>query len=246
MLGWLCTMLALAEPSAGEAASGPSSPPEDTVPALGEDAAPDGPVIARPEAARRVEPDYPGSAMWLGVEAVDCQMTVRVDRDGRPQGIWPSRCPEPWVQPSTEALSKWRWEPATRDGEPVEGSFKLNIRYVQEGPWVPAEDFARALAVTYVGGPNACDLRVLVRSDEVLAATTPNLARCMLASVEVPMPADEAGVCTARVYPGTRHRISALRFVDCPKALRKPTRAFLKSNFVAIRDPEEVEVTWER
>lgn len=80
---------------------------------------------------RRVSPTWPAGADALGVDSVDCRVSVRVDRSGAPTAIDVLDCPAAFHASVREALLRWRWFPAEVDGKAVAASFQLIVRYRQ-------------------------------------------------------------------------------------------------------------------
>ena len=80
----------------------------------------------------RVMPEYPATARAEGLSgAVIAEVVVRAD--GTLDGIVVLRMPEggEWLAgAAVEAISQWRYEPATRDGVPVDAWFTLVVEFV--------------------------------------------------------------------------------------------------------------------
>jgi periplasmic protein TonB len=76
------------------------------------------------------QPDYPAAARREGREGV-CSVSVTIQPNGRISGVRPVNCPDADFYRATErrALSRWRFDPATRDGIAVESTRTENVRF---------------------------------------------------------------------------------------------------------------------
>ena len=79
---------------------------------------------------KQVMPKFPGGASRFGI-AGDLVVQIVVDKDGQPTL---PRIVHPLPAPTLsyvalEALRRWRFEPATRNGEPVPAVFNLTVHY---------------------------------------------------------------------------------------------------------------------
>ena len=87
-----------------------------------------------PRGMREFQPDYPASERRLGHEGA---VTVRVliGVDGRVKAVEGVRSANEAFLDATrrQALSKWRFRPATRDGVPYESWRVMTVRFVLEG-----------------------------------------------------------------------------------------------------------------
>ncbi|MEN0067302.1 MAG: energy transducer TonB [Myxococcota bacterium] len=61
-------------------------------------------------------------------ERVVCRFDVWVNDKGKPGGITPLQCPDTLIADTTRALKRWRWTPATADGQPVAAQLTVNVR----------------------------------------------------------------------------------------------------------------------
>jgi periplasmic protein TonB len=69
----------------------------------------------------RIEPDYPGPARTRGIEgSITFRFTVAVDGSVKDIEILESDPPKVWDSATIRAVSSWRYQPAIRDGKPVE------------------------------------------------------------------------------------------------------------------------------
>lgn len=131
--GQLLAAFTLPDPGPGEAAPLAGTPPSsasaagDRVPIAGFGGV-TAPVLI-PES--RVEPVLPGRAAEYGVEgAVTLQVLVR--RDGAVGEVRVLRVePEGWDlgEAAARAVEQWRYEPARRDGEPVDAWFTVLFEF---------------------------------------------------------------------------------------------------------------------
>jgi protein TonB len=100
------------------------------------DAAPAKPVaaligaIADPRYARDFQPEYPASEIRSGREGL-VAVRVLIGTDGRVKAIEQIRATSPAFFDATrrQALSKWRFKPATRGGVPQESWKTVNLRF---------------------------------------------------------------------------------------------------------------------
>ncbi|WP_423606478.1 TonB family protein [Sphingomonas sp. MS122] len=83
-----------------------------------------------PRYADALQPPYPPSAIRAGIEG---SVTVRalIGVDGRVKAIEILKSPDDALSEATrrQALSRWRFKPATRDGIPVEGWKRMTMRF---------------------------------------------------------------------------------------------------------------------
>jgi protein TonB len=71
----------------------------------------------------RIEPDYPPVARARGIEGrVTFRFTVAVDGRVKDVEILESDPPRIWDAATIRAVSNWKYQPAIRDGKPVEQS----------------------------------------------------------------------------------------------------------------------------
>ena len=91
-------------------------------------------VDAAPDPRAEFQPDYPPSERRAGVEG---NVTVRVliGTDGRVKAVEQVRSISDAFFAATkrQALSRWRFKPATRDGIPYESWRQMTVRFVLEG-----------------------------------------------------------------------------------------------------------------
>lgn len=89
--------------------------------------------IAKPDPrhAALLQPPYPTSMIRAGLGGV-VVVRVLVGTDGRVKAIEPvSASEEAFLKATREqALSKWRFQPATSDGQPVESWREMTVRFV--------------------------------------------------------------------------------------------------------------------
>jgi len=81
-----------------------------------------------PRFADRFQPPYPSALQREGVEG-RCPVSVTISAAGRVTAVRDMGCADPAFFRATErqALSQWRFNPATRDGEPVESTQQLSV-----------------------------------------------------------------------------------------------------------------------
>lgn len=76
----------------------------------------------------QVPPRMPRQATDLGLSG-SCVLLVHVDTDGRPYGAEAEACPDVFVEPSLDAVQRWRLEPPRKDGVPQRSSVRVQIDY---------------------------------------------------------------------------------------------------------------------
>ena len=75
--------------------------------------------LTPPRISKRVDPNYSEAARKAGVEG-NVILKLVVDKDGSPRNICIERSlREDLDQNSARAVAQWRFDPATKDGEPV-------------------------------------------------------------------------------------------------------------------------------
>lgn len=89
------------------------------------------PAKPDPRFASLLQPPYPTSMIRAGLGGV---VTVRVlvGPDGRVKAVDPVRADEEAFLAATreQALKKWRFQPATRDGQPMEAWREMTVRFM--------------------------------------------------------------------------------------------------------------------
>ncbi|MCB9685829.1 MAG: hypothetical protein H6735_12380 [Alphaproteobacteria bacterium] len=62
-----------------------------------------------------------------------CEIDATITRSGRPGQLVPvedpQACPSPFMAEATRAVKKWRWSPAVADGEMVESTQRVRVRF---------------------------------------------------------------------------------------------------------------------
>lgn len=86
---------------------------------------------ADPRYADQFQPLYPAEERRLGVEGL-VKVRVLIGTDGRVKAIEPVSAASPGFLDATrrQALSKWRFRPATRDGVPIERWRIMRVNFV--------------------------------------------------------------------------------------------------------------------
>ncbi len=76
------------------------------------------------------QPGYPAAQQREGVEG-SCRVSVSISAAGRVTAVRPVDCPEPAFLRATtrQALSRWRYEPATRDGVAVASELTQTVQF---------------------------------------------------------------------------------------------------------------------
>lgn len=92
------------------------------------------PVIVQaklnPRYARQFQPRYPSGLLRMDIEG-NVSVRVLVGTNGRVKDIQLLSSPQPefWESTRKHALRKWRFQPATKDGKPIEGWINLKVRF---------------------------------------------------------------------------------------------------------------------
>jgi TonB family protein len=135
-------------------------------------------ALVPPRLVESSEPVYPESAE--GDATVT--LTVVVNRDGTVREVSATRGDEPFASAAIEAVRKYRFEPATRDGQPVAATIRFEVTFtepqpppIKEPPPVPGAAPANSpkatpaeqepLEVVVQGERPAADVRTLTRAE---------------------------------------------------------------------------------
>lgn len=83
-----------------------------------------------PRFAGRFQPDYPASRIRDGIEG-RCPVTVTIAPSGRVSDVASNGCDDEAFFAATQrqALRHWRFQPATRDGVPVQSTQSLTVTF---------------------------------------------------------------------------------------------------------------------
>lgn len=83
-----------------------------------------------PRFAGRFQPDYPASRIRDGIEG-RCPVTVTIAPSGRVSDVASNGCDDDAFFAATQrqALRHWRFQPATRDGVPVQSTQSLTVTF---------------------------------------------------------------------------------------------------------------------
>lgn len=83
-----------------------------------------------PSAIREFQPPYPSQLLRTGVEG-KVVVRVLIGTDGRVKQVAIIVADDPFFADATErqALRKWRFKPATRDGTPIESWKQMTVRF---------------------------------------------------------------------------------------------------------------------
>lgn len=90
-------------------------------------------VLGQVRPLRVVKPRFPPAALALGLPEVRCVADVRIDARGRPTEVSVDGCPVVYRQAVVDAMGRWRFEPATIDGEAVPARFRQPFRFQLQG-----------------------------------------------------------------------------------------------------------------
>jgi len=88
-----------------------------------------GPKTTPPRAVHTVDPKYSKDALRAAKDKV-IQVMVTVPPDGIPTNVKMAKGVRPDVDRAViEAVQNWRFEPATRDGKPVEATIMVQVDF---------------------------------------------------------------------------------------------------------------------
>jgi periplasmic protein TonB len=88
-----------------------------------------GPQTTPPRAVHTVDPKYSADALQVAKDKVILVM-VTVPADGIPTNVKIAKGVRPDVDNAVvDAVQKWRFEPATRDGKPVEATITVQVDF---------------------------------------------------------------------------------------------------------------------
>ncbi len=75
-------------------------------------------TITPPKPLQRVDP-RPPRALALSWMKATAEIGFVIDEEGRVPAVWYVSGDPQWAKIVMDAVIQWRWQPATRDGEPV-------------------------------------------------------------------------------------------------------------------------------
>lgn len=78
---------------------------------------------------RRIPPRYPDAARDLELEEVRCVARITINERGVPEAVAIVDCPQAFHAETERALLKWRFRPATVEGETTAAQFVLRVNY---------------------------------------------------------------------------------------------------------------------
>ena len=82
-----------------------------------------------PVPVRTVAPDFPNDLRDKGISGV-VMVSVLIDAQGNPQGLKVTKSSNSaFEEPAVEALKKWKFKPAERDGKPADFPATLRIEF---------------------------------------------------------------------------------------------------------------------
>ena len=84
--------------------------------------------IVAPKVIKRVDPRMPSQFGGSG-KPRSAAVEAAIDTDGRVLAVWYLSGDREWARIVADALSRWEFEPATRDGEPVAVRFEVTSRF---------------------------------------------------------------------------------------------------------------------
>jgi TonB family protein len=85
--------------------------------------------ITAPKVIEKVNPTYPEEARKQGIQGVVVCESI-IDVNGDVVDVKVVETPhEVFIQPTVDAVRQWKFEPATKDGEPVDVIYTLTVKY---------------------------------------------------------------------------------------------------------------------
>lgn len=88
--------------------------------------------ISAPKLVHKVDPVYPAEAKKNGIQGMVISEAL-IDRSGEVVDVKVvETADEVFNQPTIDAIMQWRFEPATKDGEPVDVIYVLTVNYALE------------------------------------------------------------------------------------------------------------------
>lgn len=116
----------------GGAAAEPFDPPPPPLPTFTPTPVLVG-AMPDPRYAAQLQPPYPPGAMRMGEEG-EVSLRILVGTDGRVKAVERIAATSDsfWEATRRQALARWRFKPATRDGVAVESWFATRVRFVLE------------------------------------------------------------------------------------------------------------------
>lgn len=90
-------------------------------------------VVLPPRAIGELAAEYPEG----GVGEHDCEVQLVVGIDGVPRDVTVLACPSPFAEAAAGAAAAWRFDPATRTGQPVAAKIRLQIHFSDPAPPPP-------------------------------------------------------------------------------------------------------------
>jgi protein TonB len=124
MLIAVLVLLAAGCSTSGPSGDLPTAPPPEfaSLPSVDEDG------IEPPKVIQRVEPVVPGHFFETGRERL-ATVEAAVNAEGRVEASWMVSGDPEWGWALMNALRQWRFQPATRNGQPAAVRFRLTSKF---------------------------------------------------------------------------------------------------------------------
>ena len=84
--------------------------------------------ILPPRAIRRVEPLAPAELVDSG-RTVEASVGAAINAEGRVEAVWLESGDPVWARALADAVSRWTFEPATKDGQPIAVRYSINSKF---------------------------------------------------------------------------------------------------------------------
>ncbi len=84
-----------------------------------------------PRAIHRVEPVAPAGLVNSG-HTVEASVGAAINSEGRVEAVWLESGDPTWARALAEAVARWTFQPATKDGEPVAVRFSVNSTFTSK------------------------------------------------------------------------------------------------------------------
>ena len=88
--------------------------------------------ITAPKVIHKVNPTYPEEARQQGIQGIVVSEAI-IDSEGTVVDVKVLESPDEILnQPTVDALTQWKFEPATKDGKPIDVIYVLSVKYALE------------------------------------------------------------------------------------------------------------------
>ncbi len=164
-------------------------------------------VDTPPRNRRHPAPEFTRQLPVL-IDALNCRFTLRVDEEGRVSEVRTDDCYDFIVPAATAALMRWRFRPATHNGQPVPADFRVRMSFQLgniRGPIWTEEQFRKVYEAHHPlpgEGPGCTGAWTLHPDGAVSDLATGPFPNCMIFPIGSAVPRapedGQARVCQAR------------------------------------------------